>query len=261
MSDETHSDNRRFQFVDKYITMQGAKATLLNQTIQFTHPKDLNDPFDCLPARPRIEEVKANLEKKTGCLASPDAIAHCLDQREPGHYLKMREKFTIAMSCFSVSKDNHLMWAHYADSFKGCCLEFDSQKLLKSLCLDKFYPVNYSDDRAPEPASLNENIEGVRKILLWKAPCWAYENERRLFINTEKDRFEYTLNGRWYRRFSSDALVSVTVGMNATDTDIDDIVGLCEKSFQHTCVYRTSPDHTRFAYRATQCFPRGGRGV
>lgn len=244
------------QTVFKYVSMEGAKATLLNQTIQFTHPKDLNDPFDCLPGRPRIEEVKAYLERESGCMAQTDSIASCLDQREPDHYLKIREKFSLAMSCFSTSKDNYLMWGHYAAGFKGCCLEFDSEMLLSSLGLDYYRQVDYDDARAPEKPLISKADE--ERFLCRKASCWWYENERRLFLSAKPDKRTYSLNGKWYRTFSPDALLSVTVGMMASEQDLKDVASLCRRFFPHTTVYKTSPDDTSFAFKATPYVSENG---
>ena len=236
--------------VFKYVTMKGAKATLLNRTIQFTHPKDLNDPFDCLPAQPCVEEAQGEVERFKGGIAHPEAVDRNLKERAPNHYLKLREGFEIALSSFSDTKENLLMWSHYADSFKGCCLEFNPKQLLSSLSLvlPKFFPVTYDDKRPPMPVDGGQSSykDEVLSILLTKSTIWEYEHEKRLFMSTSTDSKTYTLNGKWYRQFSEDALVSVSIGICASENDIEDITSLCKRLFPQTTVYRTSPDHEKF---------------
>ena len=249
------------QTVFKYVSMAGAKATLLNQTIQFTHPKDLNDPFDSLPGRPSIDEAKCALDQTSGCIAQPEAIARKLDQRMIDHYLEMRKQFKIAVSSFSEKEDNYLMWAHYAEGFKGCCFEFDSVKLLSCLGLKEFHQVDYDGARIPTPIPVSdpeENEKAIIKLLRRKACCWGYEKEWRLFLSAKPDKRTYSLNGKWYRTFSPDALLSVTVGMMASDQDLMDIASLCRRLFPHTTVYKTSPAATSFAFKATPYISESG---
>ena len=234
--------------VFKYVTMQGVKATLENQTIQFTHPKDLNDPFDCLPAQPCVEEAQGEVERLKGGIAQQEAINRNLKGRAPDHYLKLREELKIALSSFSDTKENLLMWSHYAESFRGCCLEFDSRKLLSSLGLMQFYNVTYNIYRPPLPVvgGKQKDQDEALQVLLRKNSCWVYENEKRLFIKTTVDEKTFSDNGRWYRHFSKDSLVSVSIGMNASESDAVKITSLCKSLFPKTIVYRTSPNHEKF---------------
>ena len=177
--------------VFKYVTMQGGKASLLNRTIQFTHPKDLNDPFDCLPARPRDKEVAERLRKDyPNCIVKDVDVKRNLDQRSPNHYLNIREQLSIALSSFSGLWDCMLMWAHYTDSFKGCCLEFCAEKLLNDLNIKEFFFVDYGVERIPMPTDSDacNYTSAIQQLLRQKHQYWSYECEQRLFLSTEHDR-------------------------------------------------------------------------
>ena len=105
----------------------------------------------------------------------------------------------LTVVCFSASGwDNQLMWAHYAHSYSGICVEYDFEKM------DKFigfmYPVDYSNERH----SLSLKDLGLRKFekeengnlkteepdmsaifsyMLAKNKCWQYEEEWRIINN------------------------------------------------------------------------------
>ncbi len=87
--------------------------------------------------------------------------------------------------------DDFLMWSHYADSHKGCCLElkitgrYNSGWELRKVDYKKELPV-------VEEGSLNDNI---KRILSVKDPMWNKEHEVRAIKiynkNTFKTQSEY----------------------------------------------------------------------
>ena len=123
-----------------------------------------------------------------------DIICHMQEKVFP----EKRDEFlsTIAVSCFSASGwNNQLMWAHYANSYSGICIEYDFN-LMKDF-IGFMYPVKYSKTRPV--ISLNElgiagfdpisekkiiekdvDIYTIMKYLYVKNDCWQYEKEWRL---------------------------------------------------------------------------------
>ncbi|SDI70322.1 Protein of unknown function [Paraburkholderia steynii] len=94
---------------------------------------------------------------------------------------------------FSDSPLNPMMWAHYADGFKGCVVIYNSSQsdsiLLRHNLLDRdgmnfnFLKVNYIDDAKRVPI-LQCAIQGKAKAqeaFLQKNAFWNYESEHRLF--------------------------------------------------------------------------------
>lgn len=72
----------------------------------------------------------------------------------------------------SLSKDyrHTLLWTHYAEGHKGCCIEVIPKNF------DALKSINYGDDL---PIA-NNDTEG-RELLSCKAKLWQYEQEVRLF--------------------------------------------------------------------------------
>lgn len=92
--------------------------------------------------------------------------------------------------CFFKDAPSHpLMWAHYADSHKGFCIEYEVDKE------NPLFPINYSSE--PLEPSIYELLlcpsETLSRILTTKSIEWQYEKEVRLislntFENGEKGK-------------------------------------------------------------------------
>lgn len=82
------------------------------------------------------------------------------------------------LKCFSESNKNRLMWAHYADSFRGICVgyKFDKDELLNNL-----FPVVYNNRRfiSVKPYQIKNN----KYFFLKKSSEWRYEKEWRLIYS------------------------------------------------------------------------------
>ena len=108
----------------------------------------------------------------------------------------------VNMQFFSVSFSedalNPMMWAHYADGFKGCAIiykaEGDIIKLTDSLYSRNYFPVkvlnvSYDDGDRYIPllscADADDKYNIVQRRLLVKNEFWAYENEKRAFVVNE----------------------------------------------------------------------------
>jgi hypothetical protein len=123
----------------------------------------------------------------------------------------------VKICCFSKKNNNILMWAHYADSHKGICLEFDYQQdvLVFSELIPMQYKTNY----------LQYNIFGDReeickKLVSHKSIDWKYEDEYRVF------KFETNENVIFYK---PQALKSVIFGCKASENTIREV----KKSLSH----------------------------
>lgn len=102
--------------------------------------------------------------------------------------------------CFSASKNNTLMWAHYGRMNSGFCVEYNTSTIIADIKSGKylFVPVIYSDKMYnDEPYSISEKTIS----LLWNLPQfmykksdWAYEQEWRLIIPNCKEDTMYFPN-------------------------------------------------------------------
>jgi hypothetical protein len=169
---------------------QFAYDIIINSELNFKNPFMFNDPFDCnltIDANNTPEQIKhyyqiANWKKS----AENDPEIQQLIATNFTDQVAFKRKINsiskqviskLGLSCFTQTKDNLLMWAHYTKDHKGMCLEFDYLldpvffKPLKKVVYDKCYPVyNYYNDK--------NNVVG--QLMLHKSHHWAYEQEIRI---------------------------------------------------------------------------------
>jgi len=98
---------------------------------------------------------------------------------------------TMRVCCFSKSHDNLLLWAHYADSHRGLCLEYE---VTEEQSKGQFMEVRYTDDLPvvesiprmplgrPQEGALAINVSREGAIFLTKGAAWAYEMECRTMV-------------------------------------------------------------------------------
>lgn len=108
---------------------------ILDGTIRFTQPSAFNDPFEMLPELyidedMRSGQIKCDLDILSQArIPNPARLSpsfrdeHCHDFIARCLIKHLNEK--IGISCFSKNSNNLLMWAHYADQYKGAVIEFD----------------------------------------------------------------------------------------------------------------------------------------
>lgn len=139
-------------------------------------------------------------------------------------YIPLFKEFLskLPISCFSAAGwDCSLMWAHYANSYKGICIEYDFNQLTEFVGFIR--QVQYSSQRPlislkdlgiaglnpsqEEKISYVEpNIDKILKYLTTKDTCWQYEEEWRLMYVYDKPVDKHF--------FSMPFVKSVTMGIN-----------------------------------------------
>ena len=80
--------------------------------------------------------------------------------------------------------DDYLMWSHYADSHKGCCIELQPTNQHNKEW--ELVEVNYQDKL---PIVEGGEKERIKKILSVKTTLWRNEHEVRAVRVYEKDKF------------------------------------------------------------------------
>jgi len=109
----------------------------------------------------------------------------------------------VGIYSLSKSYNNELMWAHYANSHKGFCIEYDIDKLETSYRIPKTvhqFEVCYES----KPQTLNiydvGKPNGLKKLLAIKSKTWNYEKEIRLVFDTAhlKDYLPSALTGIYF---------------------------------------------------------------
>lgn len=113
---------------------------------------------------------------------------------------------------------NELLWAHYANSHKGFCIEYDLDKLInsKNASFDVRNQINveYKNDR-PEVFESDTLFDVQQKVFGTKSLAWEYENEIRLVFNTDGKK-----------SFSKEAVSSIYFGLNISYEDRQEILHL-----------------------------------
>jgi hypothetical protein len=148
----------------------------------------LNDPCEAISDRAGLEKEFESLFKIFG--VSKDSETRKSFQSLISQVDTIIDS-TIKLGVFSLSKSyvHHLLWAHYADSHKGYCVEYDLSILQKQLnSFGKYFSIDviYSDKPAKiqmdDVMSLREKGENrfLQKIIGTKPTEWAYEAESRL---------------------------------------------------------------------------------
>jgi hypothetical protein len=122
----------------------------------------------------------------------------------------------IGVCCFSRAGDDVLMFSHYADSHRGCCLEFDCDddegrptSIFPSLSLADHNDVSYHEDGAQVRYFEASLLEFNSAMFYRKAPRWSYEREVR-FVR---------IAGAGVEKFRRAALTGITFGCKTTVAD------------------------------------------
>jgi hypothetical protein len=104
------------------------------------------------------------------------------DKRAKNEYINdiVKRKKKLRICSFSHTYENILMWAHYADGFKGVCFEVKVQNESNDF---KRTPVTYNT--AITPLTNNPIKEIAQTILSQKNKSWSYEKEIRT-LSTKK---------------------------------------------------------------------------
>lgn len=213
----------------KYCNYDIGLEIIKNLTLKFTKPSDFNDPFDCnmdgvyydvtkasQEVEQEIEVLQTIAKESTGRNLSIDRL------NEYYAYSQMQKLDSIVVTCFSLNKNNSLMWAHYANDHKGMCFEFDL-----SLGFDNIFPqmklaaegkvfynwpskVNYCEDKK----------SGIAKAFISKNEDWQYEEEYRFVCFNEPNIYT----------FQKKFLKSITFGLRNTNESIAKAIELCREN-------------------------------
>jgi hypothetical protein len=103
-------------------------------------------------------------------------------------------KTSIGISCFSETRDDLLMWTHYAGNHSGICVAYSAKRLVDGLA-EQVSVVRLGYGDAPPLVSFGEALNAeraARKILSQKKLNWAYEREWRVLGPTG----EVAINGK-----------------------------------------------------------------
>jgi hypothetical protein len=229
------------------------ETILKENAIYCSKPSDFNDPWDCRPffntnLLTDPTELQKHIDwavricRRAGRMSETD-IARMQDQlRDPAVIEPLVRKCTTETQqaimeryrvyCLCPDVRNPLMWAHYADSHRGICLEFNvrNEVICCALGVQYFseFPMTrqHSDDLA-------ENL----LPLLAKSDVWKYENEYRLIAQDAANatRHETLLVTEGFLKLPDGALRAIIVGCQGPYDAVRDLVHKCKTDLPVLC--------------------------
>ncbi|WP_394228342.1 DUF2971 domain-containing protein [Pseudoalteromonas spongiae] len=252
---------------------ENSLSALADQSAWFSDVDSLNDPFELSLEYVVSEKEEENIAAFKEIAAKE--IEHSLSisqgkAKQKAEYIynnnpelfieKMHEAIELVQSqqentlgklnIFSTSLDvpgetkhykNMLMWAHYAVSYTGFCLQFSATKLLDSLRNHNseskigHCKVDYSDvtHKLNPFTYMNSTDESYFAPVQFKHLQWKYENE-----------FRFISSVRGLHKYSPDALERVYFGCKMPESKQKVILAIVKEYFPHVEVYKTFIDKT-----------------
>lgn len=222
--------------------------------IYFARADSFNDPFDLRPvfslqASPeRHREDFLRLSKKfepylteRQRIAEADRVmTDAMSQEnidmsaaviQMQHNQFIREQ--VGVFCVTTKRDDLLMWAHYAGSHSGICIEFDGMSKLMAHA----QPVCYSGERIPINPYEDSHDVMLDKALFTKSEHWAYEDEWRLL------RYE---GGPGPVEFRPHNLTGIIFGALASSATIEMVLTWVRQRSTPVNLYRASVSSKKF---------------
>lgn len=162
-----------------------------NNKMWYSAPSKFNDVFDCditidekrifdsiLKMCPSAQSVRAGSPMWLTLKGQAKQSAKTMSEL----FSRMRSEMGIA--CLSESDDSLLMWAHYANSHRGMCVEYELLEINQQLMFTPV-PIIYSEDRVCFDSLNTSTIEEdttrlFLENLTTKSPQWSYEKEWRI---------------------------------------------------------------------------------
>lgn len=150
---------------------------LENRRLKASTFNRLNDPFELL-----------------GIEASDLLIRNALKET------KRRISYNFGVLCFSKIWSNPVQWAHYANHYKGLCLEIE----LSGRC--NAQKVDYVPERLDSSAISSSKFS--EKLLLTKFEHWGYEEEYRIIRRLDNFIKE---DGLYFQPFNDDIKITKVI--------------------------------------------------
>lgn len=198
--------------------------------IRYTPLTSLNDPFESIPLF-KLDDLRYKYIKKIlyKFNLSEDEAIKLVDDKIKVMPENIRKKIISGFSdsfgvlSLSRSRNNLLMWSHYAQSHTGFVIGFDEthEFFHQNDALNRVtspVDVTYSDIK--QPIDFNDNgIDIFRKMLTQKSNDWAYEQEVRVFksnllgLNGDDDGYGNRVS---LIDIPPDAITEILIGANAS---------------------------------------------
>lgn len=172
------------------------RQIVVDHTLYFASARSFNDPFDLNPVfslrgsaadqrddylrmsrkySPGLSESER--EKEADAVMATSLAPDTVDSTAQTIQFHYRQYILdgIGTFCLSAKNADLLMWAHYGDSHRGVCLQFDAEVSVMA----EAQAVEYVPKRLPLNRYTHAREEMMINALLTKSDNWAYEAEWR----------------------------------------------------------------------------------
>jgi len=231
--------------------------SLLNlkaQSLYFSSPRNLNDPYDCAitatvrgPSSDEVELIRARYvndkaipgpRREQFRVMPSDELKRLLISSTKKGIADVREKFlnSKGVTCFSECHDDLLMWGHYGGHYKGFCLEFATSKepftkLRQVQYVDAIPQVDIAD------CMVNKNYDKLLDDLYCtKSSFWKYEKEWRAIHSEAGTLFGY----------DADLLKAIYFGPDAERQAIEIVCLIVQGQNPHVKFFEGKRSETEF---------------
>ena len=196
---------------------------IVRSVAYFAKPFTFNDPFDCrlrptnyegteeeyrvyftknakkyFPAKKVTEEVNRKIR------AGVHHDEHQWEAAWKAAQTDQNEK--VGLLCLTKNPDNILMWSHYADCHRGCCLEFSTAESVFKMARLVEYPKIYPNYRFLD--CMNDRELFYKLTFFTKSNLWEYEQEWRVLFDERHEK------GAGLYKFENKALTGIIFGWN-----------------------------------------------
>lgn len=231
-------------FLYRFQSTKRIKQVLQEKQIFIQTPAKMNDIFDFQPifdysisqddAIKLINELdKRGFIKEVGLKEKIINDILLMNATELVHKMKAfcgdlfihlfeEQKLCTKILCFIEHYDNQLLWAHYADEYKGVCVQYNfttmdnvSKLSVRKVIYDDNTPSIKIYDRFLKPM---DYLVSLVKTVLIKNTDWKYENEWRLVL---ADQFGTWCGEKRYIPLRDDFITSIIFGVR---TPIEEII-------------------------------------
>lgn len=167
-------------------------------------------------------------------------------------YYKLQKLRDMAvMCCLTETKDNTLMWSHYAEEHGGFCVEYDLKRLKNDyLEIGKhIFPVIYTNKRIlhKDMNSLIEShiilreaiekgyeydgdahLDDILPLFLTKGVAWEYEKEWRI-IYTKKQQYDMDFDELYNGNIKFQCISAIYLGYRIHPEVKENLIEICKR--------------------------------
>lgn len=174
----------RPQYLYKYGSFQSKywKDIVLKGHAYLSPANTFNDPFDCKIYFDPVaaKNMKGSKYKEVLRKFYTDDAIEFSSTEEIHEKIVEGLREDIFVFCFSETWDSLLMWAHYANSYNGFCIEYEVGKISENV-KEHMYPAIYRREYIDSTEAIAYTREHAGFIVtLTKAEEWQYEREWRI---------------------------------------------------------------------------------